>query len=301
MGQLLVIFVNTLLPVFAIVAVGAFAGPRLGLEARTLSRSAYYAFIPAFVFVTLAGAKIPAGLAAQMSAYTIVVHLLCALIAWLVARTLRRPPQIVAAYVLVAVFGNVGNFGLPIVQFAFGREALEASTVYFLAILTVSFVVSVAAANHRHGFSVRAALAVLKTPALLAIPPALLVNAAQVALPLPLARGLQLLADAMIPVMLVGLGVQLAGTGWPRFNADTLAASLVRLVVGPVLAVLLAAPFGVHGLERDVGVLQAAMPTAVLAAIIAVENDVVPDFVMGGVMLSTLLSFVTLAVVIALT
>jgi len=47
-------------------------------------------------------------------------------------------------------------------------------------------------------------------------------------------------------------------------------------------------------------VLQAAMPAAVLASIIAVENDLLPEFVITTVLFSTLLSIVTLTVVLAI-
>jgi hypothetical protein len=45
---------------------------------------------------------------------------------------------------------------------------------------------------------------------------------------------------------------------------------------------------------------QAAMPTAVLASIIALENDLVPDFVITSVLFSTLLSLLTLTVILSL-
>src|SRR5690606_1776971 len=148
-----------------------------------------------------------------------------------------------------------------------------AGTVYFIAISSVAFVVSVAAANWHRGSALRAALAVLKTPALIAVPPALLVNWLGVELPPLAARPIALLAAGMIPTMLIALGVQLAAAGVPRLDVDMAASSAVRLVGGPLLALALAAPFGLEGIARSVGVLQAAMPTAVLASIIAVEND----------------------------
>jgi hypothetical protein len=208
----------------------------------------------------------------------------------------------VAAYTMSAVFGNVGNFGLPIIQFRFPDEAaaLEISTVYFLAISTLAFMVSVAAVNWEKNGGWRAALAVVQTPALLAVPPALLVNALGLALPPILTRPLELLAAAMIPTMLIALGVQLTGAGLPRFNADVWLASAVRLLGGPALAALLAIPFGLSGLERSIGIIQAAMPTAVLASIIALENDTLPSFVIATVLVSTLASLATLTLVLAL-
>jgi predicted permease len=300
--ELLGIFVNVLAPVFALAALGYFAGPRLKLEARTLTRLAYFVLIPAFTFDVLSTARIEPQLALRMTVYAALTHLACAALGFGVARLLGRPAPMVAAYTMSAVFGNVGNFGLPIIQFRFPDEAaaLEISTVYFLAISTLAFMVSVAAVNWEKNGGWRAALAVVQTPALLAVPPALLVNALGLALPPILTRPLELLAAAMIPTMLIALGVQLTGAGLPRFNADVWLASAVRLLGGPALAALLALPFGLSGLERSIGIIQAAMPTAVLASIIALENDTLPSFVITTVLVSTLASLATLTLVLAL-
>ncbi len=301
MSQLLPIFLNVLTPVFLLVFVGYLAGPKLKLEARTLSRFAYFILIPAFVFDVLSKAHIQAGLAVQVTVYAVAVHAVCAGLGWLCARLLRRPAPIVSAYVLISVFGNVGNFGLPMIKFRFPDQpsVLEVSTVYFLAILTISFVLGVAAATWHKGGRLHAALSVIKTPALIAVPPALIVNALGWSMPLALARPIELLAAAMIPTMIVALGVQLSGAGLPKINLDMLAASAIRLIGGPVIALLLAVPFGVTGIERSIGVIQAAMPTAVLASIIAFENDLIPEFVITAVLFSTLASIVTLTVVLA--
>ena len=300
-AQLLPIFLNVLAPVFLLVLTGYVIGPKLKLEARTLSRFAYFILIPAFVFDVLSKARIQAGLAAQITVYAVVVHIACAALGWLCARLLRRPDSVVSAYILIAVFGNVGNFGLPMIKFRFPDQpaVLEMSTVYFLAIMTISFVLSVAAATWNKGGRLHAALSVIKTPAILAVPPALLANAAQWSMPLMLARPIELLAAAMIPTMVVALGVQLAGAGLPKINRDMVIASAIRLIGGPLIALLLAVPFGITGLERSVGVIQAAMPTAVLASIIAFENDLIPEFVITTVLFSTVASVVTLTFVLA--
>ncbi len=300
MAQLFSIFLNVLTPVFILVLIGYVGGPRLKLEARTLSRVAYYILVPAFAFNLISTAKMEAGLAVRMIVFIILVLLGSALTGLLVARLLGRPAQVTAAFVLIAVFGNTGNFGLPIIQFRLGEEGLVPGTVYFLAMLIPSFGLGVAAANWQRGGSLGAMLAAFKTPALLALPPALLFNWLEIPAPLFLARSASLLAGAMVPTMLLTLGVQLAEMGLPRLTRDVVAASAVRLLASPLLAMLLAIPFGLGGLERDAGVIQAAMPAAVFASIIALENDLVPSFVTTTVLYSTLASLLTLTVILAL-
>ncbi len=288
-----------IVPVFSLVALGYLAGPRLELQARTLSRLSFTILAPAFTFDVMYTATIQAGMALRMTGYIIVVHVVCALVAFVVAKPiLRRSPDMVAAYVLIAIFGNVGNFGLPIVVFALGEAALSAATIYYLAIMVIAFVVGVAAANWNQGSRLAAVLAVLKTPALIVLVPAILLNWWQLELPPVIGRPVSLLSDALIPTMLLMLGVQLSEVGMPRFSLDMALAGLLRLVVSPLLAVILALPFGVGGLEREAGILQSGMPAAVLTAIIASENDLLPGFVTATILFTTLASIITLTLLV---
>lgn len=298
MGELAGIFLNVLAPVFAIVLLGYVIGPPLGLHARTLNRIAYYLLAPAFTFTTLGTAQLALAQAARMFAFVLAVQASCCLAGFAVARLLRRPAPLVAAYILIAVFSNVGNFGLAIARFALGDDATLPATIAYVAISTSSFAIGVAAANFVRGGSLTAVLAVAKTPAVLAFVVAIALNVAAVPIPATILRPAELLGAAMIGVMLIGLGVQFAETGLPRPNADMVFASGVRLVAGPGLAALIAIPFGVTGVERGAGIIQSATPVAVFAAIIALEHDLLPGFVTATVLISTALSLGTMAVVL---
>jgi predicted permease len=205
---------------------------------------------------------------------------------------------VAAAYGLLAVFGNVGNFGLSMVEFRLGSEAVVAGTVYFLTVSTTAFIIGVALASWAQNGKATALFAVFKTPALLALWPALFFIVTPLEVPLFLTRITGLLANAMIPVMLVTLGTQLAAAGKLRFERDVLIASLIRLLGGPILAVLLADFFNLNDLTRYASILQASMPSAVLASIIAMEHDLLPDFVTKTVLISTVLSLFTLTFVL---
>ena len=299
--QLFSIFIDVVTPVFALVLIGYLAGPRLNLEVRTLSRVAYFIFVPAFIFNIISQADVPLGALIKMTGYSFVVHLACAAVGFAIAKLLGRSSEMAGAYVLIAVFGNVGNFGLSMIDFKLGKEALVIGTIYFLAILIIAFIISVAAASWIRGSGgIRAIFSVFKTPALLATWPALLFMATPLEVPLVVERITGLLGSAMIPVMLVTLGVQLAEVGKFDINLDVVMASGVRLLVGPILATILVVPFGLTGFERDVGILQASMPAAVLCTIIAMEYDLVPEFVTTTVLFSTIASLFTLTLVLSM-
>lgn len=299
-AQFLSIFINVVTPVFALVVIGYVAGPRLGLQVRTLSRLSYFILVPAFIFDIISQANVEVGLAARMILFIITVHVGCGVVGFTVARLLGRPAETIAAYVLVAVFGNVANFGLSMVKFRLGEAALAPASIYFLIINITAFVIGVSAAHWARGGKLGGVAAVFKTPAILAFIPAAFFWTTQLEVPLFAARIAGLLGSAMIPVMLVAMGVQLAQMGLPRLTGDVVFASAVRLVAGPALAALLVVPFGLAGPAGQAGILQAAMPPAVLTTIIAMEHNLAPDFVTTTLLFATVASLLTLTVVMAL-
>ena len=297
-GEIFLVFLNVVTPVFILVVIGYFVGPRLKIDARSLSRTAYFVFIPAFVFNIISEAKIDSELALQMLSFILVAQIAVALLGFLVGKALRQSREITAAFVLIATFGNVGNFGLPLIVFRLGETARTYATVYFVATVFISFVICVGVASWARSGGVTAVFSVFKTPALIALIPALVFNITDVEVPIFLSRLSGLLGQAMIPVMLITLGVQMGEIPKIKINFNVFAASTVRLIGGPVLALLIVPYFGLEGLERSTGILQAAMPAAVLASIIALEYKLLPEFVTTTVLFSTLYSILTLTVIL---
>lgn len=296
LGELLSVLVSVVLPVFGIVALGYLLGDRLELQARTLTRVAYYVFVPAFIFEAISRAGTPLIATVKMALFMVLVHLLAALAAGGIGRLLGRSREMIAALVMIAAFGNVGNYGLAVIRFRLGEVAVAPATIYFVTVTVCAFVICVGAAGWARGGGRGALWGVLKTPALWAVVPALVVSEGSVTVPLMLSRMLGLLADAMIPVMLFALGLQLLEQKQVLLSKDVVLASGIRLLLAPAIAWLVAGGLAFQGVEAAAGILQAGMPTAILVAIIARENRIVPEFVTSVVLVSTLASLVTLPV-----
>jgi predicted permease len=298
--ELASILLDTLTPVFLLVGVGWVVGSRLGLDAQTAARLAYYVLGPAFVFDLLATADLEAGVVVRLVVIVTVSTLVVGAVGWGVASLLGGGPAVVGAFALVAVYANVGNFGLPIVLFQLGEDALPLAGVVLVVVNLIGFLVGVTVAHLEDVHPVRAFGRAVRSPLVLASLPALAVNLLGTELPLPLARPIALLAQGMIPVLLLTLGLQLAKMGRPRVDRQVLAATGVRLLAGPAVTAGVAAALVLPEPAADVAVVQSAMPAAVFTALIAIEHDLEPDLVTTVVLLSTLVSAVTLTVVLAL-
>jgi len=150
------------------------------------------------------------------------------------------------------------------------------------------------------GTGISAVLSVFKTPALIAMVPALFFYGTDFTPPLFVSRITGLLGKAMIPVMLLTLGVQLSEINKFKFSFDVILASGIRLILAPLIALGLTLFFSLSGMEIRSGILQAGMPVAVLGSIIAIEYDVAPEFVTTTVLFSTLMSLFTLTILLYL-
>jgi malate permease and related proteins len=204
-----------------------------------------------------------------------------------------------SAFLLVVMFSNGGNYGLPVVSFAFGEEALSYGTVFFLtgSVLTNTVGAFLAAAGRR---SLRSAMAsVLKIPAIYGIVAAMLVLATGISVPTALLRPITMLSDSALPLMILVLGMQLERAAVPKRPALVAVAVCVSLLAAPLIALGLTSLLNVTGPARQAVVVLSSMPVAVATTILALEFDASPDFVTGAVFLSTVLSPLTLTPLIA--
>lgn len=299
LANLASILINIISPIVLIASVGFLLAKKLGVEARPLARTMLYFFTPALVFSQTYHAKLSSEYA-SIAIFSLVMTIVMALIGWLLVRLLRFDQLTASAFMLGVLFVNAGNYGLPLVLFAFGEAGLVRAAFYFTmsAISVQTLGVFVAA---RGKANVRSALLnTLKLPLVYAVTLGLLFNLAQVEMPAPLTKAIDLAAGAAVPTMLVILGIELARAKIENDRAIIGLAAVVKLIVVPLLAFPLAALMGLEGITRAVCIIEASMPTAVMATIVAVEFDARPKLVTGIVFASTLGSVVTLTILLGI-
>ncbi len=299
MSLLLSIFANDVLPVFVVAAVGFAVARVLGADVRTMSRITFNVLSPCLVFDMMVTSSLGAGDFVRMTALAVLTIASIGLLARLAAAAFRLDRATTAAFLLVVMFSNSGNYGLPVIMFAFGREALAHATVYFVVNAVATYTLGVFFASAGHRSLARAASGILRVPAVWAVVAAIAVMALGVRLPPAVMRPIDLLSGAALPAMILVLGMQFERGAWPGRPALVLAVAVLALVVTPVLAFGFSQLLGLAGPARQAAILQSGMPSAVLTTIIALEYDVAPSFVTACVMLTTLASPVTVTLLIA--
>ena len=299
MDLLLSIFASDILPVFVVAGVGFILARFLHASVKTLAHIVFYALVPCLVFKLLVTSNIVGPQFGKMALLAVLVAAAMGLIARFVAVPLRLSRPELSAFLLVVMFSNGGNYGLPVVLFAFGPEALSYGTVYFVVSSVMTYTVGVFLAATGRGGVHRAVAGVVRVPAIYGVTAAAAVVATGLRLPLVVMRPISLLSDAALPMMMLVLGMQLERATLPERPKVVLVAVGLSLMVAPLVALGLVSVLGLTGTARQAGVVLASMPVAVVTTILALEFDAAPVFVTSAVFLSTLLSPFTLTPLIA--
>ena len=83
-----------------------------------------------------------------------------------------------------------------------------------------------------------------------------------------------------------------------KFFKKAFLAALFKITFGFIIATLLVTIFSLTGILKDILILQAAMPSAVLTMVICYKYRRDPDLVASVVFISTLLSIITIPLIL---
>lgn len=273
-------------PVFICVAIG-FTWARRGRAYDVELVTALVTTIgaPCLVFHTLANLSLGTTAIATMAAATVAVLAACALTGFLILHLAGLSQR---AFLPTLIFPNSGNMGLPLCYLAFGDVGMALAVAVFAVYCAAQFTIGISLASGSVSLRMLA-----RVPLLYAVPLALVFVLTDTRPPAWINATTELLGGLTIPMMLITLGVSLAGLGLGSAGQGLMLAAL-RLGLGFVFGVAVAAAMGLDGVARSVLIVEAAMPIAVFNYLFAQRYRTAPGEVAGAVVSSTALSFVTL-------
>jgi predicted permease len=298
LADLVQVFVNTVLPVFLVAGAGYILARTTALDGRTLGRVIFNLGSPSLVFRSLYTMDISTTVLQQELLLVLGVYAVTGLAGWYAGSDQTRPRR--AALTIASAVSNNGNMGLPIALFALGEAGLAIATVYYAISALLTNTLGVFVASSGSAPLSKALGQSLRAPVLYATILGITLNRLAMPVPDPIYRAVDLMAGAAIPMMLVLLGIQLSVTPFNREQRVVWRSVVIRLGLSPLAALALCQAMEIGGLERQVIILQAAMPTAVVATVLSTEFAAAPRLVAAAVLVSTLVSMATISVVLVL-
>lgn len=311
MSVFLFILTNNLLPVFILILVGFMFGRRFDLDRSTLTKINIYFYVPFFILVNIYTTDFQIHM---LKALAVVIMLMITnkLIGSVAGKLCGYEKGKTNAFTNSLMFYNSGNFGLPLITLVFssGHFLISGQTPYLEYAITIQVIVIVVQnlttntigvfnANQASSGFKGALYKCLKMPALYFVLAAFLLKLIPYDLTqLPIWSAFTYIKNGLVSIALFTLGVQLSHAKLNFKNKSVYLSVFLRLVGGPVIALLLVLLFGIEGIMAQVLIISSAVPTAVNTALISSEFNNHPDFASQIVMVSTVFSAVTLTGVI---
>jgi predicted permease len=289
------------LPILAVAGLGYVMQRRMKFDVASFNRLIVYAVLPCFLVHYLSTATIPLSAVSFTAWFTVVQFVFLIALGWTVAVVLRVPADTRPVLGLAAAVSNSGNYAIPLVDLAFGKEYIlhQAVIVSLHSVLITSLGVYLIAPR-KDGW-LAAFRSAMRTPIVPAVALGLLLRAFEVRLPALVSIPVQMVGSAYTPLALFALGAQLAnGNRGMLHGALTLGIAL-RLLIAPAVTWAAVVILGVERGLADMLVVTAGTPAGVLLAIICNEYRANGELASAIVFFSTLLSpiFVT-AVLLAM-
>jgi malate permease and related proteins len=272
-----------ILPVFSIILLGYLYARREKPDMTWVNRLNVNVLAPALIFSALASKDFDLATNALLILGAIGVVAGSGLLAWPFAKLLHEDPR---TFVPPMMFNNCGNMGLPIAALAFGPVGLSAMVALFTVSNLLHFTLGVHIVNRHAAF-----WPVFGNPMVLATFAGFAFALFQPPAPEWLMLAIKITGDAMIPLMLISLGVRMATVSWGGWNLGVIGA-LVCPLTGIAMAALLTPLLGLDATQSGLLILFGCLPPAVLNFMVAEQYNQEPAKVASIVLIGNVASIV---------
>jgi len=288
------------LPVFLVIGVGYLIGRLTEIALKPISFLAVYILTPALFFNSLVNTNLTGAEFLQIACFIILLTLGIMLVIKIWSRLAGMDPATEQSVMLSTVFPNSGNFGLPIILYAFGTAGFERGVIFAVLQNLQQNTLGVYFASNSHLSARDSLINVLKMPGFWALVMGLGFKALGIMPPELIMASVQLLGQAAIPLMLLTLGIQLSQV---KLGAEPVlvgGSSFIRLVISPLIGLaILFLIFDPAALTSRVILLQSACPIAVTTTMLAIQFDARPEVVSNAALTTTMASVLTISFLLA--
>ncbi|WP_065410101.1 AEC family transporter [Pseudobacillus wudalianchiensis] len=290
-----------ILPAFMIFFAGFLGQKIIGFDIRSISKAALYIMSPFLAFRTFYTNEL------TMEYFYIILFclVLCIVLVLIIGLTgyfMKASKPQMSAMILGGAFMNSGNYGAPVVLFAFGAAGFDYAVIMmvFQSLLMNTVGLFFASLGGEDESSLTQSLkSVVRMPVIHGAFAGVTLQLLSIHIPQAFMEAVSLVADASIPTVMLVLGMQLAVIARKQVAYRYVSAvTIIRMLISPVLAIAIIAFMPVNELLKDVLILQAAMPAAANTTMFAIQFGTEPDLVSFTTLVTTLLSIGTIPVVL---
>ena len=296
--------IETIIPIILMIIIG-YAFKKINIlkpkDAESLNKIVIYIAIPSLIFLAMYKTDISViPLIAPIPFICLSVGAVCGLLAYMFSKMRNYPKKTRWSIVTTSAMFNSGFLGYPVVLGVFGGDGLIRAIFYDMGsmVLFIAFGVlfSVIFAGKYSTILKRA----LVFPPLWAVALGLSLNFLHVDIGFLLSNTLNYLSGAAIPLIMISLGLSLEFRGIKENIQAVFSVSIIKLLIAPLIAFIIVAILGIGGLEKQVIIIEAGMPSAMLSLVLAITYDLDVKTAAACIFASTILSLTTIPLILVL-
>lgn len=300
MLELITILKDIIIPIFVMMGIGFVLQRKFYLNIQTLARLNIYVFVPGFIFVKVYEAEFTLSLFSNVFTFFVIYIIFLFIISYIVTKIFGFTDGKKVTFTNSIVFFNSGNYGVPVNDLVFKGDSFAMSIQVIVLTLQNIFLFSygVFSMQSVSQGKLKALIGYFRMPIFYAMMAGLLLNIWNISLPSVISVPANYVSDGLIALALITLGTQVATLKLTTQFMDTYLSIVIRLIIGPLIALGMIYSFGISGMMAQALLIASSMPTSVNSAVIALEYNNYPEFAAQIVLFSTIMSTVTVTFVI---
>lgn len=296
------VFINVISPMFLLILAGAFLHRKFDFNLSTFSQLIIYFLLPIVCFKNIYEADISSQLIKLILLYLLLFNSILIGTAFLLSKFLKYDKKLSSTFQNSSVLSNSANYGLPVSSLVFAYNPLGLSIQILIAIAqniltyTWGFYNSVTASSE----SSQVLKKIIKLPILHALILALLFRYFEVTIPSFIYSPLENAANAFVAIALITLGAQIAYIRIKSISKAVILSSVFRLFFSPIVGLLIILLLNIEGTIAQALFISSSFPSNRSASLLALEYNNYPEVASSVVVITTLGSCFTVAIIIYL-
>ncbi|MBY0147038.1 AEC family transporter [Neobacillus niacini] len=296
------ILLDIIFPILVLIGAGALLQRVIRLDLSTLSTLTVYFLLPAVCFVNIYESKMSSKLISQTLVFLLLFNIFLILTSMFIAKVNRFDRKLTATFKNSMVLSNSGNYGLPVSELVFAANpagmSIQIIVVIFQNLLTFTYGFFNSVSADSSGREILRKI--IRLPVIYALLLAILLKWLHIEIPEFLWRPIENSSNAFLAVALVTLGAQVAFLRITRISRPIVWIVIGRLIISPIVGLLVIFILGLTEITAQALFIASSFPSSRNSALLALEYDNYPEYASQAVLLTTIISSITVAVVVYL-
>lgn len=264
-----------------------------------LSKIVLYIALPSLIFINLYDSDISRNML-FLPIIGVILSFILLIVGYSYSKMRGYSKKTTWTIIIASSMMNTGFIGFPVTLGVYGNAGFLNAMFFDLSTSIIFIIYGILLVREFGGDKKEVVKQTISFIPIWAMILALIFNFLNISLPYVANEILDYFAQATIPLIMLCLGISLDFKSLGEKLSDSLAVSVIKLVISPAIIFVLLTLFKIKGMAFNVGILEAGMSTAMNGLVLSITYDLDTDLMGSLIFTNVILSVFTLTAIITL-